>query len=320
MSGTDHTTAVHELVAAIESDGHRFMEAHASLPTVARALIIDDRYGARGPRNLHRPIACYLLGDYDQALALLDDPKSLIPAYIKARFRRQIEHAAGRPITEEAPAIEQPPDVPPWPSEPQPREIRHRETGVVLLRLNQPIEFRANLRGANLAGADLAGLKALGADFRRANLTGARLDQAELLGPDLRDTNLAGASLRGVRIDVSNAHRVNLSDADLRDAHLKAVFLHRAKLTGADLRGATIAQSDLMQANLRGADLRGAKCPNTVFSGADLREAKLEGIHLGAEGSSGPARYDGKTRWPEGFEPQSHGAISDPAGPIIWRL
>jgi HEAT repeat protein len=58
-------------------------------------------------------------------------------------------------------------------------------------------------------------------------------------------------------------------------------------LRGADLRGRDLHNADLVRSDLRGADLRGAK----------LYRADLVG-----------AAYDDATRWPEGFDPEAHGA------------
>jgi hypothetical protein len=79
----------------------------------------------------------------------------------------------------------------------------------------------------------------------------------------------------------------------LAGAILYQMNLVNADLRGADLRGAIAGTADLTDANLSDADLRGAD-----FLDADLTNSILTG-----------ARYDAHTLWPDGFDPQQHGAI-----------
>jgi len=74
-------------------------------------------------------------------------------------------------------------------------EIKHRETGDVLLRVHADTLRGADLGKAVLSYADLSG----------ADLSGANLSAAQLFQADLRGANLSGA---------------DLSDADLRLADL----------------------------------------------------------------------------------------------------
>ena len=62
----------------------------------------------------------------------------------------------------------------------------------------------------------------------------------------------------------------------------------RAYLQGAELRGAFLGGADLFNADLAGADLRETNLIGADFSGV---------------------RYDGRTVWPEGFDPQAAGAV-----------
>ena len=72
--------------------------------------------------------------------------------------------------------------------------------------------------------------------------------------------------------------------------------LERADFTHAALRGAKVhgglIGADLNHANLRGADL----------SNAVLVDSRERAIFTGAE-------YDGRTKWPPGFDPEAAGAI-----------
>lgn len=112
-----------------------------------------------------------------------------------------------------------------------------------------------------------------GADLQAAALAGANLAGADLEGTNLARADLAGADLSHVRMWNGNLERANL---------------HGARLIGADLRG---VQLDF--ANLGGADLTGATLEKKGFEPAELTGA----------------RYDVRTRWPKGFDPQQHGAV-----------
>jgi hypothetical protein len=81
----------------------------------------------------------------------------------------------------------------------------------------------------------------------------------------------------------------------------RRMSLRGRNLRGADLSGAFLQATDLSDADLREADLRGA----------DLRQAFLAGADLTG------ARYDDRTRWPDGFAPRRHGAVRVP--PAAWN-
>lgn len=74
--------------------------------------------------------------------------------------------------------------------------------------------------------------------------------------------------------------------------------LQGASLAEANLSGAVLRCSFLRGTNLEGADLRGADLTSDLIAAESLGYAILAG-----------ARYDAGTRWPEGFDPQRHGAV-----------
>jgi uncharacterized protein YjbI with pentapeptide repeats len=93
---------------------------------------------------------------------------------------------------------------------------------------------------------------------------------------------------------VTSRHRLYLdgvkwSGRDLRTASLYDASLRRAQLVNCDLRGTDLRNADLGEADL---------------DGADLRDAKLQGVNL--KGAS----YTDRTRWPAGFDPRTHGAVT----------
>lgn len=77
---------------------------------------------------------------------------------------------------------------------------------------------------------------------------------------------------------ISHGLTLNLAHGDLRGLDLSGVRWGAADLTHAALQGSNLEGADLRRASLEGADLRGAL-------------------------------YDSQTRWPEGFNPEAHGAV-----------
>jgi hypothetical protein len=136
---------------------------------------------------------------------------------------------------------------------------------------------------------------------RNARLIEARLRSAHLRGADLRNADLGFADLAGA----------DLTGANLAGAGLRHTNLRRARLQQADLHDADLIAVDMRSADLRGADLTGVKL---AFTPAELR------VMAGGPPPPEPdwnnlkftgARYDARTRWPSGFDPQRHGAVKD---------
>lgn len=102
-------------------------------------------------------------------------------------------------------------------------EIRHQETGTVLLLW--PDETMAGLRlsQAQLRGANLSGLDLCEAELPEADLRDAYLHHCDLSHADLREVDLRGALLQG---------------ADLQEANLCGTDLQGAQLVGTRLAGA----------------------------------------------------------------------------------
>lgn len=100
---------------------------------------------------------------------------------------------------------------------------------------------------------------------------------------DLKEVNLSKTDLFCAAFVLTNLEKANLQEA----------YLQRARLMGANLRDANLAEADLRNANLCRADLRGAN---------------LTGVKLAN------AVFDQDTRFPDGFDPLSHGAVFDNEG------
>ena len=88
-------------------------------------------------------------------------------------------------------------------------EIKHKETGKVLLRVDADTLVGVELDGAYMEGANLAGM--------------------DLAGADLEDSDLTAANLRGT----------NLCEANLRRTWFAAADLSQAKLAGTRYTPAT---------------------------------------------------------------------------------
>jgi uncharacterized protein YjbI with pentapeptide repeats len=204
--------------------------------------------------------------------------------------------------------------------------------GLVNARLSRANLAGANLREARLEGADISHARLLHADLAGANLgnanltrtilrgallhgatlCGANLEQAIGRGAIFAAADLTGANLRWADFDGARLDDTTLRRADLRGAILRRAVLKRADLTGADLRGAEMAGATLAGAILRGASLRGANLKDANLRAASLGDVDLSGANLVGANLTGvdltQARYDAKTEWPAGFDPQWHGA------------
>ena len=135
--------------------------------------------------------------------------------------------------------------------------------------------------------------------------------------------NLSKESLKKRNLERTDLQEMTLEEIDLRGANLKWVNFQGAKLRGsdlshADLRGANLQLVDLREVGLVNSDLRG-----TILIGVDLRGTDLSTAKLGAfgkryfQGNVGYlqktnlklAKYNSKTKFPKGFDPEDHGMI-----------
>ncbi len=124
-------------------------------------------------------------------------------------------------------------------------------------------------------------------DLARMDLSGMDLSGAILRKKALYDTNLSRANLQDIDGTGINLHGANLSEADLSGADLDEAYAVGADLSKANLRGTSLRGANLSEASLKGADLSGCD-----LGGADVTEVRFYG-----------ARYDERTRWPDGFTP-----------------
>jgi uncharacterized protein YjbI with pentapeptide repeats len=152
-----------------------------------------------------------------------------------------------------------------------------------------------DLRGADLQGVSLSNKRVLRADFSGANLSGAYLS-----GADLRNANFEGAKLP----------RAYLGDADLRGANLRSANFFQADLSDVRLQANADFPNIINYANFAGACFIGANLAFVVFADVDVRGADFRFTNL-TGGYFADVKYDDKTRWPKGYDVQSHAAAQD---------
>ena len=171
-----------------------------------------------------------------------------------------------------------------------------------LLGDNRTKQYEAVIVAIRKGTKDSAKLFFVGFDLSGRNLIGFQLENAELSNTDLNNAKLARANLT----------RADLIGADLSGANLIGANLTHANLINASLIGANLLDANLTHANLRYADLTGANLYLANLSDADLTDANLfHRVEHGFldEGDLVGAKYNSRTTWPKGFNPNNHGAI-----------
>jgi len=159
---------------------------------------------------------------------------------------------------------------------------------------------RANLEAADLQGGVLVGMNSAfyltvfnDADLQHASLTGGN---AAFQGARFFRTNLTGAKLSG---GVSAFQLASFVNADLTGAVLTG--------GGSSFQGSTFEGSKLVGARLvcSGASFQAVDVTDANFRGADI--STLEAESLKSCYFQSPPRYDGKTKFPVGFDPVDEG-------------
>jgi uncharacterized protein YjbI with pentapeptide repeats len=106
---------------------------------------------------------------------------------------------------------------------------------------------------------------------------------------DLRGMNLSGLDLR----------KADFTDADLSGADLSHANLQWADLTRTNLQYAILVDANLDGAKLLDADFSGASTDTVwyraILDGADVRDV--------SKPPEQPVCYNGRTQWPEGYDP-----------------
>jgi hypothetical protein len=123
-------------------------------------------------------------------------------------------------------------------------QIKHRQSGEVLLQKDLESLQGVRLDGAKLPGANLSAMNLAGIDFQNADLREA----------DFSEANLSGANLQGAFLDGANFREATLNGANLTDAVARRAVFTDAQLEQANLRYAKMADSDMTGVNLRRPD------------------------------------------------------------------
>ena len=164
-------------------------------------------------------------------------------------------------------------------------EIKHKDTGKVLRRVDADTLRGADLKNAPLSGADLSGADLSGADMSGANLSSAKLGSTDLSYTKLTKTDLDYADLTNANLNGAKLAKADLSGAILRYADLSGAYMNDVKLRSAkldstnlsyaDITKGDLTNTDLNNANLNSALLYGATFTNTDITSADMTNAKL---------------------------------------------
>lgn len=119
-------------------------------------------------------------------------------------------------------------------------EIKHKDTGELLLLVEADTLAGQFLEGAKLAGADLAHQ-----DLRKADL-----QRADLRAADLRGCDLTEAMMLGVIMNGANCCDAQMAAVDMTDCFAKGVNFRGCNLTRPNLRYAKLEESDFTAADL----------------------------------------------------------------------
>jgi uncharacterized protein YjbI with pentapeptide repeats len=165
-------------------------------------------------------------------------------------------------------------------------------------------------KGPDYSGQDLVRHNFSKKDLANANFENAVLKACSFDGAILTNANFQGA-------DLSNATLANadVTGADFRGAVLSFLQFYSTTANGVNLEKADLSErGGIRDTKFRKANLRNLKAISSVtevdFTEADLRGANLVGMKfVGGASRFHKAKYDKKTRWPQGFDVEASGAI-----------
>lgn len=120
----------------------------------------------------------------------------------------------------------------------------------------------------------------------------------------LADKGNSFAQSLGLRLLVNIRNQGGTSPArkgEIDHITSSSIVIKDAKLKGADLQNADLRGADLREADLRGADLRGAVLTMEYRQKVTMGEFNLQQANLNR------AKYDSRTKFPGGFDPDVRG-------------
>jgi uncharacterized protein YjbI with pentapeptide repeats len=145
--------------------------------------------------------------------------------------------------------------------------------------------------------------------------------RSDLDNDDLRFVDINHAKLNNVQMDNIDLSCSGLDQTQLKYSILTSAKLHGTRLIGADLSSADLSNADLsknsvpcsygagMGTNPNGAILVGANLSDAILDGADLHGARYNAKAVPTMDEQGNPVTIQPTKWPQGFNPQAHGAI-----------
>ena len=163
-------------------------------------------------------------------------------------------------------------------------------------------------------------------DWSGRDLSELNLNKSDLQGYFFRNTILKKTYLEHAHLEYARLEHAHLESAHLMDAHLEHAHLRDAHFEGADLEGAHLKRARLYGTHLEGAYLEEANLEDAYLGGANLEEANLLEANLERAILCGTnlknviydkttiwtgAKYDFRTKFPDGFKPKEHGMILD---------
>lgn len=163
-------------------------------------------------------------------------------------------------------------------------------------------EYKHDFEGQDLTGKEFNGKNFDDANFTDANLTNVRFENCSL-----KDCNFRGTVTKGLAF-----YTCDLTGSDFRESQFGSMFsssiLNKVNFSGLDLNSTSFPETKLREAIL---------CGTSGFSqiyGADFYKADLRGTDFSSvinynRANFRKAKYDQKTRWPQGFEIEGLGLI-----------
>jgi uncharacterized protein YjbI with pentapeptide repeats len=114
---------------------------------------------------------------------------------------------------------------------------------------------------------------------------------------------MKNSDLRGMELHYRDLNGADFSGSVISDGNLQGSELRGANFEKADLTNVSFCESDLRAANLQGANLKGFRAPKARLEGTDFTGAVF------AKPDLSRATFDDKTKWPQEFDPEKHGAV-----------
>lgn len=149
--------------------------------------------------------------------------------------------------------------------------------------------------------------------FKAENLDNVTFEASDLSEAQLENAVARGSNFQAAILESANLWNVDFTGSDFRKANLKYARCSGAIFNRCNLSGVDLSSTIFLKNTFREADLRNLKGANQIlqcdFFSADVRGANFTNA-IGAESAKWrKAKYDRKTRWPKGFDPEAAGCV-----------